>query len=345
MTATTKPNLDEVVAKIEALLNVKGRTPEESALYVAKAHKLLDKYDLDIDDIGKLKADPRTAVGRGNEVTRTTKGKPDGWKADVLFEVARMFEVRVVRGYDTERTKSGKDRSIRTYSLIGFKHDVEAAHYAHSFLVGEITRLGKEYAKPMWDTIKANAKEWGTSVHTAERYFVEDEGTHPLKAELYFVKGAAQTVGEALARATSEEEDAAEANPNALVVQKKEAIDDFIGREQYGDEWETVKARRAAARAAGGIGDLSAYLEARRREQEAEEAKHANETPAQHARCERRKQREAEAEERRWQKQYERDERKRQRQLEKMDLTALNAGQLAGRRINIRPGIGGGSGQ
>lgn len=334
MTATaTKPNLDEILPKIEALLNTEGRTPEEAALYVAKAHELLAKYDLDMADIGALKADPRTAVARGREVARTTEGKPDGWKADVLLEVARMFEVRVARGYEYEETKSGRTRRVTTYHLIGFRHDVDAAHYAHSFLVNEIIRLSKEYSRPMWGEIKAAAKRYGYSTHEAESDYAYVNGTHPLKAEVYFVKGAASTVGESL-RAKSREEAAARAadpNPNAIVVQKQAEIDEFIGREQFGDRWEEVKAQRAD-RLAKWDADRDALIA-----REAEER--ANETPIQRRRREAREAREAAKEERRWQRESEAATRRYYRQLAKQDNNAVRAGMDAGRQISIRQGV------
>jgi hypothetical protein len=334
MSVNGKPDLDAIVEKVAALLKVEGRTPEEAAEYVRKAHELLAKYDLTMDDIGALKSDPRTAVARGAEVTRQTDGKPDGWKVDVLRAVASLYGVRIVGHRDVERTKSGKYRTFTSYVLVGFKHDVDAAHSAHTFLVEEITRLSKAYSRPMWDAIKANAKAWGVTVHEAESDFARWEGTHPLKAEVYFVKGAAQTVDGALRRAARDEREAAvAANPNAIVVQKQEVIDDFIGYEQYGDKWESVKAARAET------------LERWRREsaertaREAEER--ASETPLERRRREAREAKEQAKEARRNARANEAYWRKQDRELARMDLNALQAGQRAGQELRIsRTGIG-----
>jgi hypothetical protein len=336
MTANTEArDLDAIVAKVQALLNNKGRTPEEAAAYVAKAHELLAKYELSMDDIGALKADPRTAVSRGAEVARTVKGKPDGWKADVLRQVARTFGTRVVTSWDSERTKSGKYRTVYSYSLVGFKHDIDAARFAFDYLVAEITRLSKEYSRPMWDSIKADAKRWNVSVHEAESDFALREGTHPLKAEVYFVKGAAQTIGEALAQSSARERSEAVAhNPNAIVVQKEAEIEEFLGRETHGDRWEQIKADRIART------DRWEQERLDRIAREAEER--AKETPAQRRRREAREQRESEKEARRADRESQAYWNRYYREQAKIDMDALVAGQRAGKSLRVnRTGLEG----
>jgi hypothetical protein len=317
----TTPKIEAVLERVQKMLNVQGRTPEEAALYVQKAHAILAEYDLTIDDIGTLKADPRTAVNKSEAVASSTKGKPDGWKADLLRYVAQSFECRVMAYMESERTKSGRYRTVTHYTLVGFKHDVEAAKWAHAFLVEEVTRPAKAYARTHWDAIEALASERGISHHDAESEYVWREGTHPLKAELYFIKGATQTVGYSLQKEWLARRDAAAAvNPHGLVVQKAAEIEEWIGRDRYGDRWEEVKKRRAEAearakeRVEAGIGDLSAYTEA--------QAKEKPESPSQRRRREAAERR---ANERYW--------RKWEREQAKIDQEALVAGQRAGESI------------
>lgn len=345
--ATNTPDLGAILAKVQKMLNVEGRTPEEAALFVERAHAILAQYDLSIEDVGQLKADPRTAVAKATGLATSTEGKTDGWKSDLLFAVAEAFECQVLEAWDWESTKSGRLRRVRHYHLVGFGHDLEAARYAHSFLVGEVTRLAKAHVRPMWDEIKRRAAADGVPVHTAERWYVLDEGRHPLKAELYFTRGATETVSESLREeARRRRQQAVDANPYALVVVKSAEVDDFIGRERYGDRWEDVKRRRRAERAAGGIGDLSAWYEARRRELERaereEQEKLAGMTPAQRERYEARKAKEAEAEAARERRESERYEARWDREQAKIDHGALEAGRRAGRTISIRPGVGSG---
>lgn len=311
----TRPDIDQILAKVQKMLNVEGRTPEEAAAYVEKAHSLLAQYDLSIEDVGQLKADPRTSVAKGEATTRTTRGKPDGWKADLLVAVASAFECRVLRYSEHEYTKGGRLRWFQTYHLVGFKHDLEAARWAFAYLEGEIVRQGKEYARSMWDEIGVLAKERGWTHHEAESEYVWANGTHPLKAELYFVKGATQTISFRLSQeARNRREMATAANPFGLVIQKEAELEEFIGIEQYGDRWPEVKARREALKRASEEQALSPFKTV---------AKEKPETPAQRRRREAREAREQE----KWARRYWKEQ-------EKMDHRALRAGQKAGQSIN-----------
>ena len=321
MTDQTR-DLDAILARVQKMLNVEGRTPEEAAAYVEKAHAILAQYDLSIEDVGQLKADPRTAVAKGDATTKTTRGKPDGWKADLLNAVAAAFECRVLRNSVHEYTPKGRSRWSTTYHLVGFKHDLDAARWAFTFLEAEITRLGKAYSRPMWDEISALAKDRGMTHHEAESEYSWSNGTHPLKAELYFIQGATQTVAYSLSQeAGNRREMAAKANPYGLVVQKAAEVDDFIGREQYGDRWPEVKARREAmkaeqeARWAAGS-DLAKAMQESQPKAKPETAKQRAKREAREAR-----------EEERWSRRYWREQ-------AKIDHDALNAGQRAGRSIN-----------
>lgn len=344
-------NLDDIIRKVQALLNVEGRSPEEAAAYVAKAQAMLAKYDLSMETIANLKADKRTSVRKAEKSDASvTEGKPESWKADILQAVADAFDCRVIFDHAIERTKSGRYRSIRHGYLVGFGHDVEAAGYANAFVVAEITRLAKEYARAGWDTIRNRAALYGISVHDAERDYVDMTGTHPLKMEISFIKGAAETATEVISREAREmRRRAREANPNALVIQKREEVDDEYERLRWGmtpEQWAARKAKQAEREAAGGVGDLSAYLAQRRREYEAEQAKHAAETPAQHAKCERAAARKAAAEAREYAKWERKEARRAQaeanraaRAAERLDWHAVRDGRAAGSALSIRPGI------
>lgn len=322
MDTQTAPDLDAILLRVQKMLNVEGRTPEEAAAYVEKAHAILAQYDLSIEDVGQLKADPRTSVAKGEATTRTTRGKPDGWKADLLEAVASAFECRVLRYSEHEYTKKGRSRWFNTYHLVGFKHDLDAARWAFTFLEGEIVRLGKGYARTHWDAIAELAQSQGMTHHEAESEYAWSNGTHPLKAELYFIQGATQTVAYSLSQeARNRREMAAAANPFGLVVQKQAELDDFIGRERYGDKWPEVKARQEAIRveqearwAAGS--DLTKRMQETQPKAKPETAKQRAKREAREAR-----------EEEKWTRRYWREQ-------AKIDHDALDAGQRAGRNIN-----------
>lgn len=331
------PDLETILAKVQKLLNVEGRTPEEAAAYVEKAHAILADYDLTIESVHNLTADKRTAVRKADSGTRTVSGKPDGWKADILEAVARSFECKVIWAYETEQTKSGNYRSVRVGNLIGFGHDVEAAGYANSFLVNEITRLAKAYSRPMWDQIKADAARFGSSIHDAEKRYTDLWGRHPLKAELYFIRGAAETVKEALEEHAREREWAAvQNNPNALVVQKAAEVNDFLFAERHDGMSRAEYAARQDAWAQGmGFDSFRAYEEHRSAEWRREhEAAHPEkpETDAQRRKREAREERAQERANRTYWNRIDRESRA-------TDHDAVYAGREAGRTIRIRLGV------
>lgn len=345
-------DLDAILAKVQKLLNTEGRTPEEAAAYVNKAHAILAEYDLTIESVGQLKADPRTAVASNDQVDRTVEGKPDGWKADILRAVAELFDCRVITHWDMEPTKSGKYRRVYRYELVGFGHDLDGAHYAHSFLVGEVERQAKAHARPHWDAIRNAAAIYGISVHAAERNYVQDYGTHPLKAQLYFTKGAAEAIVEGLNRerwqraAKRREEQAS--NPNALVVLKEAELDDYLGQRTYGDRWESVKASRVEQNARWEQEALARRKELDRLREEHAAGGHRRRNASctscdrdAAARPETEKQRAA-REAREAREEARRDARD-ARAAAKVDWEAYYAGEAAGRDISIRPGVKSGS--
>lgn len=316
--------IDSILRKVQSLLNVEGRTPEEAAAYVEKAHAILAQYDLTMESVANLSADKRTAIRKSDVVGQTTEGKPDGWKSDLLVAVAEAFECHVMWSYHYEETKGGRERRVKEGRLIGFGHDVEAAGYAQAFLVGEVTRLAKAYARVGWDAIKALRDDRGISLHDAEAWYVQQGHPHPLKSELYFIKGATQTVTETLVfEARMRKMQAAEANPNALVVQKGDAVRDYIYQERYGKTYAEKRAEWDA--------------------QAAKWVEEAKANPAAVAKPESpsARRRREEAEERRQRKAEDASWRRYVREQNATDHSALRAGQEAGRTIKVRPGIGG----
>src|SRR5688572_24257716 len=88
-TPEQKQKLDNVMRHIRGLLALgTSHNENEAAAAVAKAHELLDKYDLTMETIENLKADSRTSIRKGSHVMSTTEGKPEGWKADLFQAVA-----------------------------------------------------------------------------------------------------------------------------------------------------------------------------------------------------------------------------------------------------------------
>lgn len=319
-------DLDAIVVKVQKLLALgTSSNPNEAQAAVQKAQDLLAKYDLTMDSVTDLKADPRTAVRQGGVASTATEGKPESWKSDLLEAVARAFECKVTWSHEYTETRTGRYREVKSGMLIGFGHDVEAAGYAQSFLVGEITRLAKEYSRTHWDAIAQLAEEMGWAHGQAESFYSGNSGTHPLKAELYFIKGATETVREALERDAWERRRAATAqNPNALVVQKESAIRDFIYQERYGMSYADWRAK------------WDAEMAARKAAEEPTEASTSALTKEPSPSTRRRAEEAAERRRRRADERYWREQ---ERERKATDHSALRAGQEAGRTIRIRPGV------
>lgn len=311
----------EIIAKVQKLLSVHGRTPEEAAQFVAKAQAIMEEHGLAMEQVaGKAKtSDVIESIGQDI----FEQGKPGAWRMDVLRTVAKTGGCQIVTGWRTEHAESKagrvRYRVIETAYMIGLPGDVEIAGYTYAFLIGEMERLAKEYADVLWGQIRAYAANYGWSIHDAERYYVQDHGTHPLKAQVSWLKGAAEGVVDALTAAARER---TRVNPDtmALVVNRDAIVRDYIYMKRYGKtyaEWSAeVKVASEKARAA--------MVPAKPL------------TPAQQRKVDERQQR---ANERWW-----RTEANRQaREAARLDGRAYRAGVETGRRMTVRPGVREGS--
>lgn len=330
-----KVDLAKVIDKVRKLLAL-GQSPNEheAALAVAKAQELLAQYDLTMESIGDLKADKRTSIRKAEAATIATEGKTDGWKAELFEAVARSSDCHTAIEYQREvirskrpmwvpdgdnfRDPEPKTRTIKLGVFIGFGHDVEAAGYAFSFLVSEIERLAQAYADAMWAEIRSFAEEIHCTHQEAEAEYTRSTGRHPLKAKLYFIKGATSAVCDTLGEEHYRRHRAAQdTNPNAIVLHKSAAIQDFIYMERYGK----TKAEYDA--------EWESKMEVYRRDRQ----------PVVDSRTEEQK-RKDEAE---WARRYKRVEEAARRQAERewreTDHHAVQAGREAGEQIRVRPGV------
>jgi hypothetical protein len=334
LTQTTeqREDLERVMRTIQKLLSTEGRTPEEAAVFVEKAQSLLAKYDLTMESIDDLKADKRTGVKKGDAIIKTTEGKPDGWKADLLEAIARVHDCVVIYVREMETSPSGKTRRMVKHGKIaGFGHDVEAAGYEMAFLIREIERLAQAYADGMWAEIRGIEKANGMTHQQAEKYYVERTGRHPLKAKLWFTKGAVETVIENVRRwKYQRDEQARKDNPHAIVLQKRQVVEDQIRADEMGITVEQLHAKRAEQ--AAQMRKWQAEREAELANAEAIVKPEPQETPAQ-----RRKREEAEL--RRQQRQRDAWRRQDAREAARKDRHAVLAGREAGSRVSVRPGI------
>lgn len=319
-------DLPKVIDKIRKLFALGTSSNEnEAAAAVAMAQKMLAKFDLTIESIEDLKSDQRTAVAHGTHVVQTVQGKPDGWKADLFEAVAGTSDTFTAYQHEVETIGGGRTRRIKKGHLIGFAHDVEMAGYALAFLTKEIERLAQEYADVMWAEIRQIEKANGITHQQAESYYVERTKRHPLKAKLYFIKGAAETVIRKLWEDYHFRRDAAARdNPMALVLVKRQAVEDFISMERYGKTKAQMNAEAEAR--------MAKWREEHAEKYPTTELAVPTETEAQRRK---REEREARENERYWDAQ----DRKRAAKEAAMDKVAYREGKVRGEAVTVRPGI------
>jgi hypothetical protein len=105
-----------IVKRITGLLNVNGRTPEEAASFLQKAHELLAKHNLEMDDIAKVGGVTKKAViGEENIIIA---GKFN-WKKILIGVVADYFFCKaiIVTGTDMVSIIGRADNRAATRSM------------------------------------------------------------------------------------------------------------------------------------------------------------------------------------------------------------------------------------
>lgn len=298
---------EQIAEKIAKLLALAGNNPNEheAALAASKAQALMQEYDLTLGDVESLKVDQRMGSGvvEHSRVTLRQKGKPGGWKVDLFIVVGQTSDC-VVYASKGSSWYDGQGR------YLGRERDVQMAEYLFEFLTRELERLQDEFGKTRWAELKAYAKQWGMSTHEAERDFSAD-GRHPLKSKQSWVEGAVEAVSSSLRQAKYERD----ANPSAsaLVVNKEAAIRDFQAQKAGFPTWD-------------------AYMASRKPIQTDVESKPFKPLTK----------RQREAQDRANQRYWDKQERDAERKHAARDHTAYRAGQDAGSRITLRPGVRGG---
>jgi len=321
----------KIIEKIRALLETRGRTPEEAAAYVAKANELAEEYGVAMYEVangGKSKM--------ASDVRETTAmdifehGKPQAWRWVVLQAAAQASGVWAVEHTRIElrTSKAGRSsyRRFQTAYFIGLPLDVEIAGYTYQFLVQEIERLAKVHAKPAWDEIRALAVKLGIKVHEAEMDW-SYINVHPLKQEASFRKGAAQGIKEALEGHTAERQAAADTSTTALVVDRDAAIRNYIYQKRYGKSFDEMQQEAAERRA----------------QREAAEAEASKDLPAVPPP---KVLRWTKTDEKRYQaglrKEARREQAEHNRYWANVDVKSWSGGREAGRSMKVRPGVEGG---
>lgn len=311
--------MNDIIRKVEGLLALGTSSNEhEAASAVAKAQDLMLKYGLTLERVqGKAKA---ADVNETDHFDVFERGKPTEWKMNVLREVARTSGVWIVQRSRSELVESkhakygSRYATYRTAFFVGLPMDIAVARNAYEFLVAEIERLAKEYAAGHWQAIRDIAKRDGISVHSAERQYTWSTGTHPLKAQASWTKGAAQGVIEMLNIEHRKRMAGAGLEGNELVLNREAIIRDYWYVKQYGKTYDQYMAEMKERNAKWAAEHPDAVAKPM--------------TPAQLRKLNERNERLA-------RKAREKADRDYWRAVDKLDLTAFGAGLTTGRSIRV----------
>lgn len=135
-------NYQEALSKAMKLLNKgndKGATPEESAIFLAKAQQIIDEYRLNVDDLNfdaeQLREDNEPINNYSDDPLDIAKyGKyREVWMRRLANIVAVQNQARLV--YSTLY-----DRSVRL-QIIGRPSDVTTVRYLYSFFKRQVEEL------------------------------------------------------------------------------------------------------------------------------------------------------------------------------------------------------------
>lgn len=131
----TELDLSGVIRKIEALLNTKGCTEAEASARTEKAQELLEKYNLDMAQIGKKEG--------ANHHRKDTKksGGLYGWQRDLWQAVASLNFCHYISIKGTGRGSKYEHR------IIGSHVNVIATEVMAQYLQDTVERLAQEWSR------------------------------------------------------------------------------------------------------------------------------------------------------------------------------------------------------
>lgn len=131
--------MEGIASKIKALLAKAESTgnEHESELFFAKAYELMDRYQIDLDDLDDDKMGEEALLDRHGGVSGTAE-----WDFRLMFAVAEYFGARAL-----QTRKAGR----ACVTLVGRQSARIVAAQMHAYLVRTVKRLGKENHTKMYE--------------------------------------------------------------------------------------------------------------------------------------------------------------------------------------------------
>lgn len=132
---------DEALRKLRIMLNSNGRTPEESAVFAAKAQEIMERFKIDASDVNfeaqEKERDAEPIQDYGYEDPLIDKGY--GWMTALCGIVANHSGCRTVK-----RSIGAGRYTVR---IFGRPSDVQTVRYLTGYLIHEVKRLSSENCK------------------------------------------------------------------------------------------------------------------------------------------------------------------------------------------------------
>lgn len=127
-----------IVEKIKALLAKSAGTDNEheAALFLGKAHEMMEKHQLDSSDLETDDPIDKSEGGRANG------GASPDWDFQLMFSVAKFFGCKAIQ---CQEYKDG--RWYYVMNMVGRESARVTAQEMHKYLVKTVRRLGREHAK------------------------------------------------------------------------------------------------------------------------------------------------------------------------------------------------------
>lgn len=136
---------NEIIEKVQKLLALATSPNEnEAKLAAAKAHELLTKYNLSLEQVEESRlGEEYGALDKDQE--RTAKPIEDRY---ILSILQQYFYVKVVTCVRTQKLPWGTNRKAGyKFTLIGRKHNVQIARYVYDFLFRSFRSTFIEFCK------------------------------------------------------------------------------------------------------------------------------------------------------------------------------------------------------
>jgi hypothetical protein len=146
-----------ITEKIKALMAKAASTDSqhEAETFLAKAHELMEKHQLSVDDLEADDPIDKTVAAEANG------GASPDWDFQLMFPVSVYFGCKAIQCH---RSREGKRNGVYEMDIIGRESARVTAIETHKYLVATVRRLGREHAAGMGLSVDKCTRRIGRSL-------------------------------------------------------------------------------------------------------------------------------------------------------------------------------------